>query len=225
MFAFTGCGDEPSTPFPLSSTQSSIGEPPPGGRCAGLDFESFDEAIDDGHYAFAYGTITGVEPVLDRFDWNPANAEGATSCGGDIEPALRITVELSDATWDTNGEQHLLMGTNGGAWRGSKASPHVNAGSSAISWSDGHAYFRKGDRIGALGAFSEHGHFLVGTTNFFTVDADGNIANFRRSNCLSGDLNGMALDDVIARSNHAMEGEKRYIEPSPTSPLNSKCTE
>lgn len=225
LLAFAGCEDEPSTPFPLSSTQSSAGSPPPGGGCADLDFESFDEAIDGGHYAFAYGTITSTEPVLALSDWNPAIEEGRTTCKGDVDPALRITVELSHATWDTNGEKNLLIGTNGGGWRSSKASPHVNADSSAISWSDGHKYFRKSDKIGALGAFSEHGHFLVGTTNFFTVDSDGHIANFHQSKCLAGELNRMSLDDVIERSHQATDGQKIYLTPTPTAPLSSACTE
>src|SRR5699024_6054620 len=106
-----GCDNEPSTPFPLTnSSGGASSSPPPGGGCADLEFESFDEAIDGGYYAFAYGTIQQTEPVLDLFDWNPVDENGRTHCDGGIEPALRITVALSDSTWDAKDETTIDVG-------------------------------------------------------------------------------------------------------------------
>lgn len=225
MMALAGCEDTPDTPFPLVGGSSSVpSSPPPGGACDALTFKSYDEAIDGGHYTFAYGTIEKTEPVLDLYDWNPETKEGQTSCDGDVDPALRIHVRLSDATWDKADEQVITVGIRANAWVNKQASPQVSKSSQSISWSDGHKYFRSGDEIGMLGAFNEHGDFIVGATNFFTVDSAGKIANFRRSKCLAGELNGMSFDDVIARSHEATEGQKIYLTPTPTAPLSSACT-
>lgn len=220
MMALTGCGDTPDTPFPVSSSESGA----QGESCGALEFASFDEAIDGGYYSFGYGTIEKVEPVLDLFGWNSQIEEGQTSCDGDADVALRIHVKLSDSTWDAAADEVIVVGVGSYGWMGSVASPYVRKNSQSLRWTDGHDYFRPGDQLGMLGGFSEQGHFLVGSTNFFTVNGEGKIANFRQSRCLTGDLNGMALDDVIARSHTATDGEKLYLSPTPTPPLYSVCT-
>jgi len=220
------CNDSANTPFPKPnppSNNSHVDEPI-GGVCGGIPFKTYDEAIDGGHYSFAYGTIVKTEPVLDLFDWNSNAGEGRKTCDGDIDPALRITVRLENASWDFDAEDLLTVGVSANVWGATAASPHVNAGKKGIEWSDGHTYFQSGDSIGMLGAFSKHEDFRVASTNFFTIDKNGAISNFRQSNCVKGELNNVDVNEVIARSHTANHGEKPYIKGE-LGPLNSACTE
>lgn len=219
-------GSSANTPFPKPNpiSDNTHVDEPIGGFCAGIPFKTYDEAIDGGHYSFAYGTIVKTEAVLDLFDWNSNAGEGRKTCDGDIDPALRITVRLVNASWDFNANDLLTVGVSANVWGTTVASPHVNPGKNGIEWSDGHAYFQSGDSIGMLGAFSKHEDFRVGSTNFFTVNEDGAISNFRQSNCVKGELNGVDVNDVIERSHTANHGEKPYIEGE-LGPLNSACTE
>lgn len=224
LFSLTSpsCTSAPTLPFPQQNHSASSHSSP---YACDLPFKSINEAIENGYYSFAYGTILSTEPVLDTFNWNPAAQEKTSNCEADIDPALRIRLRLEDATWDWSKEPILEVGTLSSGFVSSNAKPYVEAGTKDVLWSDGGKYFSEGDQIGVFGAFAEEGYYLVLSQNFFTVSREGKIENFRRMTCLDDDLNGRTFDELVKISHAARKGEKVRITPPETSPLYSRCVE
>lgn len=225
MLVATACGSSETHLFPKMDLGGVHVLPPAGEDACDLPFESVAEAVDQGRYSFAVGTIKSVEAVTDSF----ADFDGRRlrdTCDGQVEPAVRITVALKDAGWDGYETETLTVGLFARAFVLADAEPYLHHRSGALAWTDGNRYFPEGARIGMLGAFMEDGTYNVMMDNFFAVADDGEIFDARPpGRCLKDTLNGKNIHTLIEGERRARDGARLFIQPPLETPLYSVCYE
>lgn len=221
MAIFAGCADDERRVLPSATAGAGASVPCTDG------VQAPDALLLRGAWPVVVGTVASVEVVRDAF-WRAADGGtvSAQACASwdHADVALRVTLAVENASWTHTTNDEVVVALHSHAFATMDAQPSWDAQRQSVVWSDGNKYLQPGDRIGAIGGFTDDGGYFATARNLFEVTSAGTIAGFAQRACVSGTLNGQSSDAVVALATKGSDGTRPMMQGT-VPQLTTRCND
>lgn len=179
--------------------------------------KTIEELLTTGHINYLVGTIQEVQAIGSVM----TNKMGTVveECKFPIRIALRVSMTVQKASWDTAKDQKLDLIFHRNFFDATDAIPALNTHlQSPVVWTDGQHYLQKGDTLGLSVYESQEGDLYAVEGSLFQVDQDDLVYNAEiQSDCgQTYDYNGYQLSDLLEQARKGSGGTLNNTNPGLT---------